>query len=101
MMMRLEMFKQYIYMEMDFSETNVELLLNDIQLGHSIKDTNMNMALNTGSITMNVSIHIINGKVNNTESITRLVGIFDYLALSYNKNRKLIGYSELTSYSLN
>ncbi|MDG1730649.1 MAG: hypothetical protein P8K68_02295 [Algibacter sp.] len=122
-----DMFQQYKDMDMDITGTNVELP-NDLQVGQSLKDAYMNMAINMGGMTMNMSIDMLNRKVDKKESITTPAGTFDCFALSYdsemkvgmkisfkikewlsegvgvvksesyNKNGKLMGYSELTSF---
>jgi len=123
-----EMFKQYKDMDMDITGNNIELP-NDLQIGQTLKDARMNMAINMGGITMNMSVDMLNRKVNNKESITTLAGTFECYALSYdseikmgfkmkfiikewiaegvgvvksetyNKKGKLMGYSELTKFS--
>lgn len=127
-MMNPEMFKQYKDMEMDITGTNVELP-NDLQVGQTLKDANMNMAINMGGMKMNMSVNMINRTVDKKESITTPAGTFDCFALSYdsemkmgmkmtfkfkewiaegvgvvksesyNKKGKLMSYSELTSFS--
>jgi len=122
-----EMFKQYKDMDMDITGTNVELP-NDLQVGQTLKDAHMNMAINMGGMTMNMRVDMSNRKVDKKESITTPAGTFDCFALSYdnetkmglkmqfkikewisegvgvvrsesyNKNGKLMGYSELTSF---
>ena len=126
-LMNPDMFKQYKDMEMDITGTNVELP-NDLHVGQSLKDANMNMAINMGGMKMNISVDMLNRKVDKKESITTPAGTFDCFALSYdsemkmgmkmnfkikewisegvgvvksesyNKNGKLMGYSELTSF---
>jgi len=123
-----EMFKQYKDMDMDITGNNIELP-NDLQIGQTLKDARMNMAINMGGITMNMSVDMLNRKVNNKESITTSAGTFECYALSYdseikmgfkmkfiikewiaegvgvvksetyNKKGKLMGYSELTKFS--
>lgn len=127
-LMNPEMFKQYKDMEMDITGTNIELP-NDLQVGQSLKDANMNMAINMGGMKMNMSVNMINRTVDKKESITTPAGTFDCFALSYdsetkmgikmtfklkewiaegvgvvksesyNKKGKLMSYSELTSFS--
>ncbi|WP_396601954.1 hypothetical protein [Algibacter sp. R77976] len=127
-LMNPDMFKQYKDMEMDITGTNIELP-NDLQVGQSLKDANMNMAINMGGMNMNMSVDMLNRKVDKKESITTPAGTFDCFALSYdsemkmglkmsfkfkewiaegvgvvrnesyNKNGKLMGYSELTRFS--
>lgn len=123
-----DMFKQYKDMEMDITGTNIELP-NDLKVGQSLKDANMNMAIDMGGIKMNMSVKMINRKVDKKESVTTPAGTFECFALSYdsemkmgmkmtfkfkewiaegvgvvrnesyNKNGKLMGYSELTSFT--
>lgn len=127
-MMNPDLFKQYKDMEMEMTGNNIELP-NDLQVGQTLKDANLNMAMNMGGLKMNMSLDMINRKVNAKESITTPAGTFDCYALSYttemkvgmkmifkikewiakgvgvvksesyNKNGKLMGYSELTSIS--
>ena len=127
-LMNSDMFKQYKDMEMDITGTNIELP-NDLQVGQSLKDASLNMAIDMGGMKMNMSVNILNRKVNAKESITTPAGTFECYALSYdsemkvglkmtfklkewiaegvgvvksesyNKNGKLMGYSELTSFT--
>lgn len=127
-LMNPDMLNQYKDMEMEFTGTNIELP-NDLQVGQTLNDANMNMALNMGGITMNMSVNMLNRTVDKKESITTPAGTFDCFAISYdnemkmgmkmkfkikewiaegvgmirnetyNKNDKLMGYSELTSFS--
>lgn len=127
-LMNPELFKQYKDMEMEMSGTNLEFP-NSLEVGQTLKDANMNMAMNMGGMKMNMSLDMINRKVNAKESVTTAAGTFDCFALSYNtemkmgmkmtfeikewiaegvgvvksenynKNGKLMGYSELTSFT--
>lgn len=126
-LMNPDMFKQYKDMDMDITGTNIELP-NDLQIGQTLKDANMTMAINMGGMKMNMKIDMLNRTVDKKESITTPAGTFDCFALSYdsemkmgmkmkftikewiaegvgmvrnesyNKNGKLMGYSELTSF---
>ncbi|MEP5339239.1 MAG: hypothetical protein ABJL44_07375 [Algibacter sp.] len=127
-MMNSEMFKQYKDMDMEITGNNIELP-NDLQVGQSLKDANLNMALDMGGMKMNMTMDMINRTVNSKESVTTPAGTFDCYALSYttemkmgmkmtfnfkewiakgvgvvrsetySKNGKLTGYSELTSFT--
>lgn len=127
-MMNQDMFKQYKDMEMDITGNNIELP-NDLQVGQTLKDANMNMAIDMGGMKMNMSIDFINRKINKKESITTPAGTYNCFAISYdsemkigvkmtfkikewiaegvgvvrnesyNKSGKLMGYSQLTSFS--
>ncbi|WP_100614934.1 TapB family protein [Confluentibacter citreus] len=127
-LMNPEMLKQYKKMEVEMTGTNIELP-NNLSVGQNLKDAQLNMAINMGVMKMNMSIDMVNRKVNAKESLTTAAGTFDCFALSYNtemkigikqsfevkewisegvgavksetynKGGKLLGYSELTSIS--
>ncbi|WP_142783983.1 TapB family protein [Changchengzhania lutea] len=129
-LMNPDLFKQYKDMEIDMSGTNLEFP-NHLEIRQALKDASLKMAINMGGMKMNMSIDMINRMVNAKESITTAAGTFDCFALSYNtemkmglkstfkikewiaegvglvknetynKNDKLIGYSELTRISNN
>lgn len=121
-----EIFEQYKDMEVDMKGTNIELP-NNLSVGQNLKDAQLIMTINMGAMKMNMTIDMVNRKVNAKESITTEAGTFDCFALSYNsemkmglkqsfeikewiaegvgavksetynKNGKLMGYSELTA----
>lgn len=127
-LMNADLFKQYKDMDIDMSGTNIEFP-NNLKVGQTLKDANLKMSINMGGMNMNMKIDMINRKVDAKESITTSAGTFDCFALSYNtemkmgvkmsfkikewisegvgvvksesynKNGKLMGYSELTSIS--
>ncbi|MFV9552374.1 hypothetical protein [Algibacter sp. PT7-4] len=127
-LMNPDMFKQYKDMKTDITGTNIELP-NDLEVGQSLKDANMKMAIDMGGIKMNTTIDMLNRKVNKQETITTPTGTYKCFVLSYdsqmkmgmkmsfkfkewiakgigmvrnesyNKNGKLMGYSELTSFT--
>lgn len=123
-----EMLQQYKDMDIDVSGTNIELP-NDLDVGKNLKDANMVMTINMGGMNMKMTMDIINRSVDSKESVTTPAGTFNCYALSYdsevkmgiktsftikewiaegvgvvktesyNKKGKLMGYSELTSFS--
>ncbi|WP_203257806.1 TapB family protein [Hyunsoonleella ulvae] len=123
-----EMLQQYKDMDIDVSGTNIELP-NDLDIGKKLKNANMIMTINMGGMNMKMTMDIINRTVDAKENITTPAGSFDCYALSYdsevkmgiktsftikewiaegvgvvktesyNKKGKLMGYSELTSFS--
>ncbi len=125
-LMNPDLFKQYKDMEMEMSGTNIEFP-NNLDVGQTLKDANLKMTMNMSGIKMNMSINMLNRKVDAKESITTVAGTFDCFAISYNtemkmgmkinykikewiakgvgvvksetynKKGKLMGYSELTS----
>lgn len=129
-LMSADLFKQYKDMDIEMSGTNLEFP-NNLQIGQTLKDANLKMTMNMGGINMNMTIDIVDRKVNAKENITTAAGTFNCFALgyntemkigmkmsfkikewiaenvgvvkseSYNKNGKLMGYSELTSITNN
>ena len=120
-----DMLEQYKDMDLEFSGTNIELP-NDLDVGKKLKDANMVMTINMGGMNMNMTMDITNRRVDSKESVTTPAGTFSCFTISYdsqvkmgiktsfsikewiaegtgvvrtetyNKNGKLMGYSELT-----
>ncbi len=127
-LMNPDMFAQYKDMELDFEGTNIELP-NDLSVGKDLKDANMVMTMKMGGINMNMTMNLVDRKVEGKESISTPAGTFDCYVITYtteikmglksmfknkewiaegvgmvksenyNKNGKLMGYSELTQIS--
>lgn len=127
-LMNPEMFKQYKDMDMEMSGTNIEFP-NNLKVGQTLKDANLKMTMNMSGIKMNMTVDMLNRKVEAKESVTTAAGTYDCFALSYNtemkmgmkmnfkikewiakgvgvvksetynKKGKSMGYSELTSFS--
>ena len=83
-----DLFKQYKDMEVDMTGTNIELP-KELEVGQTLKDANMNMAINMSGIKMNMSINMINRTVDAKESITTPAGTYDCFVLSYNSEMKM------------
>lgn len=128
-LMKQEMFDQFKDMDIDISGTDIEIP-NNLEVGQSLADARVNMAINMAGMKMNMNIDMVNRKVVAQESITTAAGTFKCFALSYNseinmgikqsfamkewiaenvglvksesydKNGKLIGSSELTKINL-
>ena len=124
-LMNPDMFGQYKDMELDFEGTNIELP-NELSVGKTLKDANMIMTMNMGGMNMTMTMNLVDRKVESKESITTPAGTFDCYVITYttemkmglnskfknkewiaegvgmvksenyNKNGKLMGYSELT-----
>ncbi|GGZ91408.1 TapB family protein [Algibacter mikhailovii] len=123
-----ELFKQYKDMDVDMTGTNIEFP-KDLEIGQTLNDANMNMAINMSGMKMTMTINMVDRKVDTKESITTPAGTFDCYILSYtsemkmgmthtfsikewvsegigmvknetyNKKGNLISYSELTKFS--
>ncbi|MFD2312589.1 hypothetical protein ACFSKX_19395, partial [Microbulbifer halophilus] len=102
---------------------------NNLKVGQTLKDANLKMTLNMSGIKMNMTMDMLNRTVDAKESVTTTAGTFDCFVLSYdtemkmgmkmnfknkewiakgvgvvksenyNKKGKLMGYSELTSFT--
>ena len=123
-----ELFAQYKDMEMDVTGTNIEIP-NNLSVGQTLKDADMVMTIKMGGMNMKMNMKIFDRKVEDKKSITTSAGTFDCYGISYttefkmgikqtnmakdwiaegvgmvksesfNKNGKLIAYSELTKIS--
>ncbi|WP_034041520.1 hypothetical protein [Wocania ichthyoenteri] len=87
-LMNPNLFKQYKDMEMEMSGTNVEFP-NDLKVGQTLKDANLKMTINMSGIKMNMTVDMLNRKVDAKESVTTTAGTFDCFALSYNTEMKM------------
>ena len=127
-LMNPDLLKQYKDMDVEFEGTNIELP-NDLQIGKTLKDANMTMTMKMGGMNMKMHMNLVDRKVEGKESVTTPAGTFDCYVITYttemkmglnskfknkewiaegvgmvksenyNKNGKLIGYSELTAKS--
>jgi len=83
-----DLFTQYKDMDVDMTGTNIEFP-KALEVGQTLKDANMNMAINMSGMKMNMSISMINRTVDRKESITTPAGTFDCFVLSYNSEMKM------------
>ena len=123
-----ELLEQYKDMELEVTGTNIEIP-NNLSVGQDLKDADMTMTIKMGGMNMNMTMQLMNRKVDTRESITTSAGTFDCYVISYttevkmglkqtnmakdwmaegvgmvksesyNKKGKLLGYSELTQIS--
>ncbi len=127
-LMNPELLKQYKDMEVEFEGTNIELP-NNLDIGKTLKDANMIMTMKMGGMNMKLHVNLLDRSIEGKESITTPAGSFDCYIITYttemkmgmkssfknkewiaegigmvksenyNKNGKLLGYSELTKIS--
>ncbi|WP_298530366.1 hypothetical protein [uncultured Algibacter sp.] len=83
-----EIFTKYKDMDVDMTGTNVEFP-KELEVGKTLKDANMQMAINMSGMKMNMTINMINRKVDAQESITTPAGTFDCYVLSYTSEMKM------------
>src|SRR5690606_18716684 len=76
-----QIFEQYKDMEIDMTGTNIELP-NDLEIGQILADANINMKINMGPVKMNMSVDMINRKVEGSESVTTPAGTFNCIVIS-------------------
>ena len=123
-----ELLEQYKDMELDVTGTNIEIP-NNLTVGQGLKDADMIMTIKMGGINMNMTMQLMDRKVDARESVTTSAGTFNCYVISYttqvkmglsqtymakdwiaegvgmvksesfNKKGKLLGYSELTQVS--
>lgn len=125
-MMNPDMFKQYKDMDIDMSGTNVEFP-KKLQVNQKLKEAQFIMKINMGAMNMTMTMDMVNRTVESKETVTTAAGTFECFLISYdsevkmgmkqsykikewisegvgliktasyNKNGKLMTYSELTS----
>lgn len=83
-----ELFEQYKDIDIDVSGTNVELP-NDLSVGQTLPDADLNMQLNMGGIGMNISVMMIDRKVQGKESLSTPAGTFDCFVITYTSKLKM------------
>ncbi|PCE65729.1 TapB family protein [Sediminicola luteus] len=83
-----QMQEQYANMETSFSGTNIDLP-NDLSVGQTLPDANMTMKVNMGGIGMNMTVNILNRKVEKREEITTPAGTFDCYVITYTNQFKM------------
>lgn len=77
-----QMLAQFGEMDYEITGTNIDWP-NDLSVGQTLPDANMNMKIGMSGINMNMSIDIKNRKVTGKETVTTPAGTFDCLVLSY------------------
>lgn len=77
-----EMIEQFEAMEYEITGTNLDWP-NDLTVGQTLPDANMNMKIAMGGMNMNMSMDIKNRKVIGRETVTTPAGTFDCLVITY------------------
>jgi hypothetical protein len=80
--------EQFGQMDYDITGTNIDLP-NNLTVGQSLPDADMNMKINMSGITMNMNIEMINRKVVGEEVITTLAGKFNCMVITYDYSMKM------------
>ena len=87
-LMNPDLFKQYKDVDMEMSGTNVEFP-NNLKVGQTLKDANLKMTMNMSGIKMNMTVDMLNRKVDAKESVTTAAGTFNCFVISYNTEMKM------------
>ncbi|MBT8222960.1 MAG: hypothetical protein KJN96_07300 [Eudoraea sp.] len=76
-------------MEMEMTGTDIELP-NNLSVGQTLPDANVNMRMNMGAMSMNMAFDMVNRKVESQESITTQAGTFDCFVISSDNKAKMM-----------
>lgn len=80
--------ERYKDMEYDISGTNINLP-NDLSVGQSLADGEMNINLNMSGIEINMNMLMTDRKVESRENVTTPAGTFDCFVISYTSEMKM------------
>ena len=84
-------------MEMEMTGTDIELP-NNLSVGQTLPDANVNMRMNMGAMSMNMAFDMVNRKVEGQEILTTPAGTFDcYVITSDNKAKMMMANTSHTS----
>ncbi len=84
-------------MEMEMTGTDIELP-NNLSVGQTLPDANVNMRMNMGAMSMNMAFNMTNRKVEGQESLTTPAGTFDcYVITSDNKAKMMMANTSHSS----
>ncbi|MBT8321043.1 MAG: hypothetical protein KJO90_05170 [Eudoraea sp.] len=84
-------------MELEMTGTDIELP-NNLSVGQSLPDANVNMKMNMGAMNMNMTFDMINRKVEGKESLSTQAGTFDcFVITSENKAKMMMANTSHTS----
>lgn len=77
-----QMLEQFSNMDYEITGTNLDWP-NDLTVGQTLPDANMNMKIGMSGVNMNMSMDIKNRKVIGREKVTTPAGTFDCLIITY------------------
>ena len=85
-----QMLMQYQDAEMEVSGTDIEIP-NDLGVGQELADANIAVKISMSGINMNMTVDMINRKVEKKESVTTTAGTFDcYVLYSENETKMMM-----------
>ncbi len=86
------------FKEMDYEITGTNLdWPNDLSVGQTLPDSNMNMKISMGGMNMNMVLTVKDRKVTGKEKITTPAGTFDCFVIAYDTNVEMMGTSHKSS----
>jgi len=84
-----DMMEQFHDMDMDITGTDIELP-NDLSVGETLADANVQMKMNMSGVNMNMNIETVNRKVEKKETVTTPAGTFDCFVISSDTKSKMM-----------
>tara|TARA_R110001632_G_scaffold2161_1_gene9581 strand:+ start:1558 stop:2250 length:693 start_codon:yes stop_codon:yes gene_type:complete len=85
-----EMMQQYGDMDIEVSGNDIEIP-NNLSVGQNLRDANVSMKIGMSGINMNMTVNMVNRKVEKKESITTTAGTYDCFVLySENKSKMMM-----------
>lgn len=76
-------------MEMEMTGTDIELP-NNLTVGQTLPDANVNMSMNMGAMKMNMTFDMVNRKVESKEDVTTPAGSFECFVITSENNAKMM-----------
>lgn len=84
------MLEQFKDMEYEITGTDIEIP-NDLSVGEELDDANVNMAISMAGVSMDMTVNMINRKVEKKESVTTPAGTFDCYVIYGDNESKTMG----------
>jgi|SRR5690554_810333 len=91
-----QLMEQFKEMDYEITGTNLDWP-NDLSVGQTLPDSNMNMKISMGGMNMNMVLTVKDRKVTGKEKITTPAGTFDCFVIAYDTNVEMMGTSHKSS----
>lgn len=91
-----QLLEQFKDMDYELTGTNMDWP-NDLSVGQTLPDSNMNMKISMGGMNMNMDMNITNRKVSGKEKVTTPAGTYDCFVVSHDTSVSMMGTSYNTS----
>nr|WP_244893346.1 hypothetical protein [Maribacter hydrothermalis] len=84
------MLEQYGEMDLTITGNDIEIP-NDLSVGQNLNDANVSMKIDMSGISMNMTVDMVNRKVEKKESVTTPSGTYDcYVLYSENQSKMMM-----------